>query len=445
MTAVQSMVSNVSDAFDIVRRHRLLIVTVFAALMVVSLIVVSRIPRMYQATASILIVNGTSRNDPTLSSPDLPSIVGSTEVLSRVQSNLGLTIPVLTMKKRLVAKPPAYRSGIMRIEYSDSDRDRAALIVNGIADELARYYTKLSTVRYDDDLRALDAELAKQKKSLERIDAQLRAQGGIYISPDGKDDGSSSDTSLSTLESERAIADANLQGDIAHAQAAAVDSHDDVLLGDPLYQQLQASLTKASADLDDARSRFTPQYPGLAAMQTRVNTLKAEVAREAQRAYSSPQSLGPIAATASSNESKAEATVEADRAKVAALDSELAQETKSRSVASSLDLLRLARDEALREYQSVAARRATSLADRADALSLGSLEVVDRAIPSEEQTGIGRIRLTLTIALVMGMIALGSAFLADQLDPRLRRVTQIEALYGKPLIATLKASHRDAE
>jgi uncharacterized protein involved in exopolysaccharide biosynthesis len=290
----------------------------------------------------------------------------------------------------------------------------------------------------------LDNELSRQKTHLQKIDAQLRAQGGEYVATDEKDDDASG-SQLSALESQRAVANADLQGDIAHAQAAAMDTRRDILLGDPLYQQLQASLTKASAELDDARSRYTGQYPGLPALQDRVDGLKAAAAREADRALASPQALGPVAATASSDEGKAEASVEADRAKVTALDEELAKENKKRSVASTLVLLQLARDETLREYQSIAARRATSLADRADALSLGSVEVVDRAIPSEAQAGIGPIRLTLTVAFVMAIIAFGSALVADQLDPSLRRVTQIEGLYGKPLIATLRASHRDNE
>ena len=41
------------------------------------------------------------------------------------------------------------------------------------------------------------------------------------------------------------------------------------------------------------------------------------------------------------------------------------------------------------------------------------------------------------IGLLSLVIALGSAFLADQLNPRLRRAAQIESLYGMPVIATL--------
>ncbi len=430
MTPSQQIVGNIRNAFGVIRRHSLLIATVFFVLLAVSIIVISKMPRTYQATANVLVVNGNSRNDPTLSSLDLPSIVGSTAVLERVQRKLGITTPLLSMKKSLVAKPPAYRSGIMRIQYTDSDRDRAAIVVNGIADELASYYTELSTARYDDDLRALDVEISRQKQRLESIDRQLKAQGGEGLTTDDDQGGDSSSSQVGTLQSQRTLAYADLQGDIAHAQAATSDAQRDILLGDPVYQQLQSDLTKASADLADARLRYTSQYPGLSALQNRVDSLKAAIAQESAKALNNAGSASP-------DEVKAQASVETDRAKVIALDEELAAENKKHSIASPLEQLRLERQQVFHEYQSVAARRATSLADRADALSLGSVEVVDRAIPSEAQTGMGRIRLTLIAAFVISIVAFGSAFLADELDPSLRRITQIEGLYGKPLIATL--------
>lgn len=433
--------ANIRSSLGIIRTHRWLIVTVFSVLMAASIVVIAKMPRTYQATANVLIVNGTSRNDPTLSSTDLPDIVGGTDVLERVRHNLGLSTPLLAMKRHLIAKPPAYRSGIMRIQYTDSDRDRAATVVNGIADELAVYYTQLSTARYDADLRALNAEISKQKKHLESIDSQLRAQGVDSLAAGVDENGdASSSGEPGTIESQRAMAYANLQGDMAHAQAATGTAPRDVLLSDPLYQQLESSLTKASANLADARARYTSQYPGLPDLKARVASLKAAVARESARALSSASTGG-----ASPDQLAAQASVVADRAKVEALDGELAAQNKQLSVAGPVALLRLERQEVFREYQSIAARRATSLADRADALSLGSVEVVDRAIPSEDKPGIGPLRLLVIAAFIISIVAFGSAFLADQLDPRLRRITQIEGLYGKPLIATLRTSHRDTK
>jgi hypothetical protein len=42
--------------------------------------------------------------------------------------------------------------------------------------------------------------------------------------------------------------------------------------------------------------------------------------------------------------------------------------------------------------------------------------------------------------LLILVASIGSALLADLLNPRLRRVAQIEALYGHPVVATLSSS-----
>ena len=102
-----------------------------------------------------------------------------------------------------------------------------------------------------------------------------------------------------------------------------------------------------------------------------------------------------------------------------------------------LELLRLERDAAMADYRSIATHRGATLLDRADALSLGSVVVIDHAIASEAQAGIGPLRLAVTFGFISLLLALGCALLAEQLNPRLRRVAHIESLYGKPVVATL--------
>src|SRR6185312_11609563 len=111
----------------------------------------------------------------------------------------------------------------------DSDPNRATRIVNGVADELAKYYTELSTARYDADLQALDVEISKQKKHLESIDKQLKAQGDEDLATDDGSAAASSGSQVGALESQRAAASADLQSDMAHAQAASIDASRDVL------------------------------------------------------------------------------------------------------------------------------------------------------------------------------------------------------------------------
>jgi len=77
------------------------------------------------------------------------------------------------------------------------------------------------------------------------------------------------------------------------------------------------------------------------------------------------------------------------------------------------------------------------LANRADALSLGSVVVVDRAIVSDARIGLGKSKLLLLLGLLVLVLAVVSAFIADKLNPRLVRTSQVEDLYGQPVIATM--------
>ena len=444
MTYVQATAVQVKEAYTTVWRHRYLVVLAFIVFMAISVALIAITPRLYRVGANVLIVNGNSRNDPTLSSPDLPTLAASTGVLEQVEKNLGLDVPLATLKQNLSAKLPAYKSSIMRIEYSDPTPNGAATIANGVADELASYYNQLSTARYDDDLHALDAELVKQKARIQSINALLKSQGGdqSMASEDKGQDGLVDQ--VNALQTQRALANAELQGDMAQAEAAATDTRTrseiarrDILQADPLYAALEAQASESAAHLAEFRAQFTSNYPGLPALQAKVRSLQAGVSAEAARALSSSHAFSPTIAAAIAGERKAEAVVEGDRAKVAALDGEIARTGSQVQGAGTLELLRLEREAAENEYRSIAAHRGATLLDRADALSLGSVVVIDRALASQAQIAIGLRRLTATFALVSLFLAIVCAFLAEQMNPRLRRATQIENLYGKPVIATL--------
>jgi uncharacterized protein involved in exopolysaccharide biosynthesis len=444
MTNVQQATATVRDGLGTIRRHRLLVVAIFAVLFGVAIAMVDAIPHQFVAGANVLVVNGNTRDDPTLSSPDLPSIAMSTVVLDRVAHDLQLDLPLLTMKRHLTVKPPPFKSSIIRIEYTDSIPARAAVVANGVADELTRYYGQISTARYDADLHALDAELSSQTQRISTIAAQIQARGGIATAPTAEHTGDTPINRLSSLQTERELSKAALAGDIASARAIDSDADSrakalrrDVLQSDVRYHDLLGAVSNNTLALANQKAVFTSRYPGLPALETKVGSLNAALDREAKRALSSPDAYSPAVAAAIAEQRKAAALITGDQAKVAALDGLIAGEQAHVAAQAPLEVLRLQLDAARADYLAISSRRATALANRADALSLGSVSVVDRAIPSEVQVGLSRKALLVVSALVVLGIALGSAFLAEIFDPRLRRSAQIENLYGQAVVATI--------
>ena len=194
---------------------------------------------------------------------------------------------------------------------------------------MSRYYNQLSTARYDEDLRQIDAELVKQKGRLTTIDAQLKAHGG-YQTPQAADDKGGQDSLVAQLEAlrtQRALANADLQGDAAQAGAASGDAQTkaasarrEILDADPMYRALDAQATSSATLLASAKAQYTSRYPGLPQMQAKAAMLKAAAANEANRALSSPGAYSPTLAAAQAEQRKAQAIVEGDQAMVAAFD-----------------------------------------------------------------------------------------------------------------------------
>jgi capsular polysaccharide biosynthesis protein len=417
---------------------------VFVTLACVSVFIVARLERQYVAGANVLVVNGNTREDPTLSSPDLPSIATSTVVLDRVVSDLRLDVTTLAIKKHLTIKPPAFKSSIMRIEYTDSNSDRAAVVANGVADELTRYYSEISIARYDADLTALNRELVRESNRINAISAEMQARGGSAPpSLDAKGNDPESGR-LATLETDLALSKASLQGDSAGVAALAPGSDEDsktyrrdVLSDDRNYLGLQSAIAATELTLETDHALYTKRYPGFPALQHKIQSLRNALRSEARRALSSPDAYSPTLAQDAAQRRKAEALVVADQARVGALSDLVVAEQARQAAQAPLESLRLHREAAQTEFLSISARRATALADRADALSLGSVVVVDRAIASEVKIGLGPRTLGIVLLFLSLCVALGCAFVADMFDPHLNRIVEIEKLYRHPVIMTI--------
>jgi capsular polysaccharide biosynthesis protein len=444
MTKLRAASEQFKDGCDVIWRRRIVVMVTFFGLVAAALLLQTFLPRTFEAGANVLVVNGNTRSDPSLTSTDLPSIATSTVVLDRVRAKLHLQIPLTEMKRNVKAKSPPFHSGIMRIAYADQQPDRAVSVANGIADELTQYYREVSTERYDENVRDLDAALDDQKDRLRLIDSRLQTQaGGTAVPSDAKASDSIAGR-IADLEAQRALANASLAGDVAqltlvHGDTATRDkmARYEILQNDPLYRNLSAGASKDAAQLAFDQASYTKLYPGLPGLTAKVRSEQMALDAEAQRAMRAPEAYSPSAAAAGTDLRRAQAAVETDRAKVAALDSLIDKGRAQLSALPPIQLLQLERDAAQADYLSLSGHRATVLASRAEALSLGSVVVVDRAIRTESQVGIGRTRLALLATAIILLIALASAFAAEQLDPRLRRAEQMEDLYGKPVIATL--------
>ncbi|MGH7706612.1 MAG: GumC family protein [Vulcanimicrobiaceae bacterium] len=437
--------------WEIFWRRRMAIVWVLTLSAVLGIAIARLLPPSFEATAGVMLVPAAAETQTQnkTSSIDLPGLLTSTTVLSAVRDELNLPRSLKEMRSALVVKTPEYQSNLMPITVRDPVPARAVATVNALADELSQFYRDIAARRYTEEATYLSAALTQQRTRIRALDRQLQAASSRNAFVGSAKAVDAIALQLDALTGERGNAYATMVSDeaqlesITHhfAQAQPIVKRE-LIDNDPVSRALREQLAKDTAALDSAKAEFTEAYPGLPDLQARVDGVRAQLTQAEARAAGAPEANSTSYAAWLLDRGKASASVNGDRARVAALDSEIAQ-TKARlhdlpRGGVTVDSLRLERDADQAAYQALAARLSSALADQAEAASLGSIVVVDRAARAESTLSKQAWLFAPVVALFALGLALGFAYFLECADPRIRSSLQVEQLYGRPIIADLR-------
>jgi len=430
----------------ILRRRSLVVFGVIAAGLAVMYSMRNALPSSFAGVSHVVLVAESGSRDPSVGIVDLPSIATSTVVLERVRSALHLQMPLVSMKGNVSASVLG-RSSIMAIGFRDRSADTAIAVSNSVADELSRYYNEISTHRYDTNVDRLNDALNAQAAKMRALDQKMNdvVATNPYVATDHAIDNIT--TQMALLQAQRAETAAQLIGDeklaatTAPSPGLSATAEHEILNGNPTFQAVRSTAAKDTAQLESERAGYTNNFPGLAGALAKVDAENGAVLKAASRALSDPKAYSPSAAATAAQHVKQLATVEGDKARLKQLDDLIAKDQRNLgdvpTTGGNIAQLRAQRDTLQSEYNVLATRRATALANRAEASSLGSVVVLDRAIRADTQLAGGRTRAAIVALVLTLALAFGAAFFVDALDPRIRRAEEIEELYGIPVVANV--------
>lgn len=433
--------------WEILWRRRLV---VLIALIVLSLITIPLLRKVmrphYLGVAHVLMVNENLTRDTSGASVDVPAMAESTAVLSRVSHTLKLNAQLGDLKKSISARV-APKSSIMTISAKAEEPSAAIALSNGIADEMVRFYHTISLRRYDDIIRYLKGELEKQSQHLTQLDSKLQdaVSKDSFIGSDKALEAIT--TRIDDLQVERGKAYANYVSDAASASARDQNSdmsriiQGELLDRDPLYGAIRNEYAKNAAQLSFDRAQFTEKYPGLDGLQDRVQQERAALSQAEQRALATPKSSSPTYAKALLEGRRTAALIAGDRARLRALDTQIAAEHARLAdfpkAGVAITTLRVERDATVNAYQALSEKLSVTRADQAQATSLGTLVVIDRAVRAEPFAP-SRVLIVLAAVAIVG-VACSTAFLLEMIERRMRSVDDVEHVYGQPVYATIGA------
>ena len=433
---------------SVLKRRSIIIWSVLAVGLALMYAFRNTVPSSFAGVAHVVLVAESGARDPSVGIVDLPSIATSTVVLERVRNSLKLPISLIKLKQDVSASVLG-RSSIMAVGYRDASAERAIAVSNAVADELSRYYDEISTQRYDVNVNRLSTQLDLEAQKMRDVNAEMSkviAANPFVISDKSVD---TITTEIAELDQQRALASAQLAGDAALAQTTmpsatlSKTARHEILADDPTYIATRAAAAKDAAQLAGDLATYTKAFPGLPGAVAKINGESATINREATRALTDPNAYSVSAASTQQQHIREMAVVSGDQARLSQLDdlvdAQHAHLNALPTTGAKYAQLNAQLTAMQTEYAALATRRANALANRAEASSLGSVVVLDRAIKADTQLAGGRTRAAIVAFILVLAAAFGLAFLVDSMDPRISRPEDIETLYGIPVVASFGA------
>lgn len=435
---------NVRSFATILWQRRWVVLAVMLVALLATPIFAKMVRPTYQATAELAPVG--SLKDSVLGVSDIPELVLSVPVMTRVKSQLrsSASIDEFRAGTQINMSP---RSSIIPITYRSKDPAAALLMSNTIADATVYEYKDLAARQYDQVINRLRDQLGTEQADIRTMDLRLQqaVQHDSFIGSPSSLEAISN--RLDDLESQRATVRASVVADQASASVATNGSdsglndviREQTLANDPMYQALRSNQAKDVAAYDAEKAGYTDAYPGLAGLKEKVQMEGADVGSAAQQSVRDHRGASQTYAQLLLSRRTSQTQLAGDNARLQAIDGELA--TTQRRLADlprygvAANQLRLQRDSAMNSYGQLNNRLQSTLADQAQAASLGSLIVLDHATSAAPKMP-RDVMVFLIAALVFGM-AIGSAYAAEALDPRIRTAGEAEALYGTPHIGSV--------
>ena len=434
----------------ILRARRKFAMFVFACVIGLTVVLTLLMPRIYTATASVVVE---VKVDPVASAAypqqllasDIATqvdIIGSQPVAERVVKNLKLdeapdfknlwvsegsrgqlTQWLAGYLLRQLVISPSKESNVIQLSIRWRDAKAAAALANGFAQayietniglkiDSAKQYTSL----FGEQSRALRADLEDKQKRL----ADYQNSSGILATDDKLDVENARLAELST----QLVAIQTLRQESQSRQRQASGDNEALpeVLQSPVIGNLKAELAKAEARRHEIGQTLGRNYPDYKDVESEIAGLRERIAQESARIATS---LGNTAQVDVRREGDVKAALEAQKQRILGMRRERDQAVDLQNDVTT----------AQHNLDAVTARLAQSSLESQTrqtniALLAPALEPLQPSSP--------RLLLNLLLACVVGaVVAVGAALLSEMGDRRVRHSEELAPLLGIPLIGRI--------
>jgi chain length determinant protein EpsF len=318
---------------------------------------------------------------------------------------------------------PSHESDVISVQYTSSDPQFAAQVVNAFA----KAYVEVSLELRTDPARAsstfFDERTKQLRADVEAAQARLsdfQGSHGISVTDERIDIENARLTDLGTQLTAVQALHAESQSRQAQANNSAANSPD--VLQNPVVQQLRTDISRSEAKLNELRKQYGANHPQFQSAQAELDALNSKLQSEMRQVAGS---MGTANVVNVQREQELQAALDAQRKRVLAMRAE-----RDQAVVLEKDL-----EAAQKAYELVTQRRSQtnleSLNQQANVAVLS--ESLPPLVPSRP-----RVRLNLLVGLFFGtLLGVGLALALELKDRRIRGQEDAAHVFGKPLLVVL--------
>ncbi len=319
---------------------------------------------------------------------------------------------------------PSRESNVISVSYKSSDSVKAAKMANAFVQAYLDVSLGLKVDPAKQYSTFFDNRSKELRANLERAQAKLSAyqrEKGIIIASDGQLD---SETARLNELSTQLVALQAVSAESSSRQAQAQVGADRLqeVVNNPNLAAIRADITRAEGRLQELMSRLGDNHPQVIEAKASIASLRTRLDTETRRVTGTFSSVNNINRQ---REVEIRAALEAQRARV----------IRMRTAREEGAVLVRDVENAQRAYDAVLTRLSqTSLEGQA---TLSNSYVLAEAVPPVRPTS-PKVELNIAISFVLGlMLALGSVFLFEFMDRRVRSVDEVNDLLGLPIFGVL--------
>lgn len=456
---------DLKDIIKIIKKRRILIRNVFAAMVIITVIVSFIIPPTYEAETTLRVKQPKGLADSLLA--DLP--MGNSANTKQLMTTYAEILKSRTVVEAVIEKTladqeeapqyedmlkrittlPVKDSELFKIKVTAKSAEEAQLVANTLVDTFTERMTLLVRSEQSEVRKFIGERMVESKKELEKAETLLqkyKTEEKIAAPTEEMKAIVERLSSISKLSAENSVALASAEAKVSSANYQLAQEKPGFVADSPLIQQYKGKLADLEVQLVTLSQNYTEQHPQVAATRAAIKETKDKLTMEAARVVNSEApSINPIHLGLLQGRIQAEAEIAAANAQKKAISNIVAEDEKelNKLPAKEQGLARVMRDATVAQEIYIMLAKRHEEARISEVMQPTDVQVIDVAAMPVKPIRPRKV-LYAIIAGILGLImGLGLAFMSEYMNKTVKSVEDVKDYLDLPVLGSIP--HFDSE